>query len=436
MSEVSLNVVPAPELVTAAAPAPLRPGAGNPFAALLAGVLGGTQTLAPPAAANGTEALFPDLASDAAEADATGSLPPLPALAPSPVALPAALPAALPSGNALPAGGNGLPLSGGELPAPATGTPAPPPPPERISLAALALTRPVAAPPVPVPAIPGDEPAVAGGATGPVANPLPLVRSAGTDHPDEVPAAARLPASTGAPTPTPATVPLPLPQANDRLTLRLAGADLTRSPLPAVPLAGGEWLAGHIAAFAAAADTSPATTLATTTLPASATDGGTLAGRLAGTGLPPLQPLGDGAAFAGGLADRLLTLAGPGSHSARLRLHPEQLGELDVQITLEDGTAQVWFGTSSAQAREAIEGTLPRLKEMFAEQGIQLTRTQVDTGTGNPGQSASGQSASGQERRTSEVPGPWAAATRRDSRIAGDGSPARPAPDRLLDVWA
>jgi hypothetical protein len=147
-------------------------------------------------------------------------------------------------------------------------------------------------------------------------------------------------------------------------------------------------------------------------------------------GFPPLQPLGQPRAWSEGLGDRLLTLAGPGTHSARLTLHPESLGTLDVEIRIDDGNAQVWFGTSQPQTRDAIEGSLPRLREMFADQGITLTRTHVDTG---------------QDRRPPEAPPerpkatPWDRATDRRPSLATLLAPASlttPSGTRLLDVWA
>jgi flagellar hook-length control protein FliK len=152
--------------------------------------------------------------------------------------------------------------------------------------------------------------------------------------------------------------------------------------------------------------------------------------------MPALQPLGDSGAFASGLADRLLTLGGPGAHSARLKLHPEHLGELDVEITMDDGTAQVWFGTTTSQARDAIEGSLPKLREMFADQGIDLTRTQIDTGgsqAGNPGSDTQRRMAGG-AGAWSDLPA-WREVRAEATRGAAGGS-AGSASARLLDVWA
>jgi flagellar hook-length control protein FliK len=135
--------------------------------------------------------------------------------------------------------------------------------------------------------------------------------------------------------------------------------------------------------------------------------------------------------FTTGMADRLLTLATPGTHEARLKLHPESLGALDVEITVEDGQAQVWFGTSSAQARDAIENSLPRLKELFAEQGITLTRTQVEHG----GADARHQQANRQRQFGDEVPVTRPIRTPVPTSLVAPGL-AGPSATRLLDVLA
>ena len=152
--------------------------------------------------------------------------------------------------------------------------------------------------------------------------------------------------------------------------------------------------------------------------------------------LPALQPLGDNRSFAGGLADRLLTLGGPGAHSARLQLHPEHLGELNVEIQIDDGTAQVWFGTTSSQAHDAIQASLPRLRELFADQGIQITRTLVDTGTGRMGDPGSDQRQPMARGAPSEADLPWRAAARTGVIPGGGLPPAARASTRLVDVWA
>jgi flagellar hook-length control protein FliK len=121
----------------------------------------------------------------------------------------------------------------------------------------------------------------------------------------------------------------------------------------------------------AASATTPELQLAS---PASGTGAGTDA---LTSGQRPLQPLGDQAQWAQGLGQRLLLMADGEVQTARMRLHPESLGRLDVRIEIEGDAARVWFNANSAAARDAIESALPRLREMFDASGLELLGTDV-----------------------------------------------------------
>jgi flagellar hook-length control protein FliK len=43
-----------------------------------------------------------------------------------------------------------------------------------------------------------------------------------------------------------------------------------------------------------------------------------------------------------------------------------------VRIAVRDDQASVWFGSAHADTRAAIEQALPRLRELFASQGLAL----------------------------------------------------------------
>jgi flagellar hook-length control protein FliK len=61
-----------------------------------------------------------------------------------------------------------------------------------------------------------------------------------------------------------------------------------------------------------------------------------------------------------------------GKHTASLRLSPEHLGPLEIQISMNDDQASVYFGAAHADTRAALENALPKLREMFASQGLSL----------------------------------------------------------------
>lgn len=208
----------------------------------------------------------------------------------------------------------------------------------------------------------------------------------------------------------------------------LTAADLSRLVQNLAQNGGRESFAAAFSTEDKGAASLSSTARGTTTTTESSGLGNMVRGSLGG--FPPLQPLGSAQAWTTGLGDRLLTLAGPGTHSARLKLHPESLGTLDIEIRIANSTAQVWFGAQHCQTREAIEASLPQLREMFAEQGIRLAHAQVDSGTDRR---APDQGQGFNEPGTRE--NPWhrsSAASSRPDALA----PLRQTASRLLDAWA
>jgi len=55
-----------------------------------------------------------------------------------------------------------------------------------------------------------------------------------------------------------------------------------------------------------------------------------------------------------------------------LQLHPEELGALEIEILTNDGTASFDFVATQAGTRELLESSLPRLRELLQQQGMQL----------------------------------------------------------------
>lgn len=72
------------------------------------------------------------------------------------------------------------------------------------------------------------------------------------------------------------------------------------------------------------------------------------------------------------LGSRLVLMTTRGSQEGSLTLSPEHLGPLEVRISMNQNTAQVWFGAQHADTRAALAEALPRLREMFAEAGLSL----------------------------------------------------------------
>ncbi|HET9391463.1 MAG TPA: flagellar hook-length control protein FliK [Steroidobacteraceae bacterium] len=83
------------------------------------------------------------------------------------------------------------------------------------------------------------------------------------------------------------------------------------------------------------------------------------------------------AAWQDELGGQITWMAHQGIESASLRLSPDHLGPLEVHISVRDNDASVWFGATQPDTRAALEQALPRLREMFASQGLTLTDSRV-----------------------------------------------------------
>src|SRR5690606_27315812 len=62
------------------------------------------------------------------------------------------------------------------------------------------------------------------------------------------------------------------------------------------------------------------------------------------------------------------------------KLHPAELGTLDVKIAVRDEQTFVQLAASSAAARDALEQSLPRLRELLGEMGLSLADATVNGG--------------------------------------------------------
>lgn len=100
--------------------------------------------------------------------------------------------------------------------------------------------------------------------------------------------------------------------------------------------------------------------------------------------------------FAGEMSARMQTLVREGVREARLQLHPAELGRLQVTVSTEGDQARLLFVAENSAAREAIEQSMPRLREMLEQSGLQLAQSDVgqrdlqggQTGTGSEASSA------------------------------------------------
>ncbi|MFE8048569.1 flagellar hook-length control protein FliK [Brenneria goodwinii] len=78
------------------------------------------------------------------------------------------------------------------------------------------------------------------------------------------------------------------------------------------------------------------------------------------------------------LGQQIIMFARDGQQNAKLRLHPEELGSLQISLTLNnDNEAQLHFVSAHSQVRAALEAALPHLRTSLAESGIDLGQASV-----------------------------------------------------------
>jgi flagellar hook-length control protein FliK len=84
-----------------------------------------------------------------------------------------------------------------------------------------------------------------------------------------------------------------------------------------------------------------------------------------------------GKGWGGAIADRVMWMVQGEQQFAKLRLNPPNLGPLEVRVMVHQDQTSVSFLAHQAAVREALEAALPRLREMFEQQSMQLVRADV-----------------------------------------------------------
>lgn len=77
------------------------------------------------------------------------------------------------------------------------------------------------------------------------------------------------------------------------------------------------------------------------------------------------------------LGQQVVMFSRNGQQNAELRLHPQELGALQISLKMEDNQAQLHFASAHSQVRAAIEAAMPSLRSALAESGIQLGQSSV-----------------------------------------------------------
>lgn len=95
--------------------------------------------------------------------------------------------------------------------------------------------------------------------------------------------------------------------------------------------------------------------------------------------------------FAEELGARLQWIAEQQGGDATLRISPEGLGPVEIRLKLDGERVDLGFSASQQDTRQALQDALPKLREMLAQQGLQL-------GDANVGQRQAGQAQDGEAK--------------------------------------
>ena len=77
------------------------------------------------------------------------------------------------------------------------------------------------------------------------------------------------------------------------------------------------------------------------------------------------------------VGNRIRWMVGQNNSGLELRLNPAELGSVEVKLSSEGERTNITFFAANSAAREALEAALPRLREMFADSGMQLANADV-----------------------------------------------------------
>ncbi|WP_241622733.1 flagellar hook-length control protein FliK [Rosenbergiella australiborealis] len=95
----------------------------------------------------------------------------------------------------------------------------------------------------------------------------------------------------------------------------------------------------------------------------------------------------------------------PGVQTLHLTLHPKELGDVKMSLTVHNAHAELMMLSNHGQVRAALEAAIPQLRQALADNGIQLTHSQVgqETTYQSPSHSDAHQSPTSPQEREETV---------------------------------
>jgi flagellar hook-length control protein FliK len=80
------------------------------------------------------------------------------------------------------------------------------------------------------------------------------------------------------------------------------------------------------------------------------------------------------------LQERVTSMLSINNKEAEIRLDPPEMGSMQIRIRSDAEQAQINFVVQNQQAKEALEQSLPRLRELLMQQGLELGESSISYG--------------------------------------------------------
>ncbi|MGY0799315.1 flagellar hook-length control protein FliK [Lysobacter sp. A286] len=156
-----------------------------------------------------------------------------------------------------------------------------------------------------------------------------------------------------------------LPLADLARAMGLAAADDAGKSLPAAPAVGADADAIEFA------------------LPSQPLTGNSPVRAAATAATPIPMPADPDSGFDDALGARIGWLADQRIGRAEIRVSPDHLGPIDVRLHIDGNRVSAEFNSANADVRQALEASVGRLRDMLAQQGLQLAQSDVGSGQSN-----------------------------------------------------
>ncbi|MGQ3904286.1 flagellar hook-length control protein FliK [Mixta calida] len=136
------------------------------------------------------------------------------------------------------------------------------------------------------------------------------------------------------------------------------------------------------------------------------------------------------------VSQQVLMFSRNGQQNAELRLHPDDLGAIQISLKLDNDQAQLNMVSGHSQVRAALEAALPHLRTALAESGINLSQSNIGSDAFPQSQSFGGQ----QESRRDQAQGGFSLTPDNDNDVTPLAVPAalqaRAAGSSAVDTFA